>query len=79
MPKNVKGGLWEFLYIHFILLQNRKKIMGPFGDIKKICQKSLTKPKKPAQKIFVKGGTRTHVLLLGRPQKNLITLYAKCQ
>ena len=25
---------------------------GPFGDIKKTEEKSLTKPKKPAQKIF---------------------------
>ena len=25
---------------------------GPFGDILKICEKSITKPKKPAQKYF---------------------------
>ena len=25
---------------------------GPFGDINKLCEKSVTKPKKPAQKIF---------------------------
>ena len=42
---------------------------GPFGDIKKNCEKSLTKPKKPAQKNLIKDGTQTHVLLLGRPQK----------
>ena len=42
---------------------------GPFGDIKKIAKKSLTKPKKIYTKKLVKGGTRTHVLPLGRPQK----------
>ena len=44
---------------------------GPFADIEKICQKSLTKPKYSAQKIG-QGGTRTHVLLLGRPQRTLV-------
>ena len=42
---------------------------GPFGDIKKIAKKSLTKPKKIYTKKLAKGGTRTHVLPLGRPQK----------
>ena len=28
---------------------------GPFGDIEKIAKKSLTKPKKHAQKIFGQG------------------------
>ena len=40
---------------------------GPFEDI---CEKSLTKPKKFAQKNFGHGGTRTHVILLVRPQKS---------
>ena len=40
---------------------------GPFGDI---CEKSLTKPKKIAQKNFGHGGTRTHVILLVRPRKS---------
>ena len=31
------------------------------------------------KKLLVKGETRTHVLLLGRPQIILINLYAKCQ
>ena len=31
------------------------------------------------KKIVVKGETPTHVILLGRPQKILINLYAKCQ
>ena len=32
------------------------------------------KAEKPAQKILVKGGTRTHVLLLGRPQKAVTSM-----
>ena len=40
---------------------------GPFGDI---FEKSLTKPKKFAQKKFGHGGTRTRVILLVRPQKS---------
>ena len=40
--------------------------------------KKYHKAKKPAQKNFRQGWTRTHVLLLGRPQKNR-NLYAKCQ
>ena len=51
---------------------------GPFGDNKKIAEKSITTPKKPAQIIFGQGWTRTHVLLLDRPQKSR-NLYAKCQ
>ena len=47
---------------------------GPFGDIKKIAKKSLTKPKESTQKKLVKCGTRTHVLLLGRPQKAVTSM-----
>ena len=39
-------------------------------------EKNFTKPKS-LQKKLVKGETRTHVLLLGRPQKILISLYAQ--
>ena len=46
---------------------------GTFGDIEKVCKKFVQK------KILVKGETRTHVLLLVRPQKSLINLYAKWQ
>ena len=52
---------------------------GIFGDMKKNCEKSKKKNEKHAQKSLVKGETRTHVLLLGRPQKILTNLYAKCQ
>ena len=47
--------------------------------MKKKLRKKVTKPKYHAQKILVKGETRTHVLLLGRPQIIPINLYAKCQ
>ena len=46
---------------------------GPFGDIKKIAKRSLTKPKKITRKL-VNGGTRTHVLPLGRPQKAVTSM-----
>ena len=49
---------------------------GPFGDI---CEKKVSQSRKKLhKKILVKGGTRTHVLLLGRPQKSR-NLYAKWQ
>ena len=49
-------------------MQIRQKMMGgPFEDI---CEKSLTKQKKFAQKNFGHDGTRTHVILLVRPQKS---------
>ena len=47
---------------------------GPFGDIKKFAKKSLTKPKKIYKKNLVKGGTQTHVLPLGRPQKAVTSM-----
>ena len=77
VPKNLEEGtLWDFLT--FVLLQNTKKMKGGiFGDMKKSEKKSQSRNN--AQKILVKGETRTHVLLLGRPQIILINLYAKCQ
>ena len=51
VPKNVKGAPVAVFEIYFFAkLKKMKK--RPFGDLKKICEKSLTKPKKPAQKIF---------------------------
>ena len=50
---------------------------GLFGDIKKIAKKSH-KAENLHKKNLVGDGTRTHVLLLGRPQKSR-NLYAKCQ
>ena len=48
---------------------------GPFGDIKKIAKKKSHKAeKKSTQKNLVKGGTRTHVLPLGRPQKAVTSM-----
>ena len=47
----------------------------PLETLKKIAEKRLTKPKKQhAQKNLVKGETRTHVFLLGRPQKIVINI-----
>ena len=58
MPKNVKGGpLGVFEHPFFCKIERNEG--GPSGDSKKICEKSLTKPKKHAQKILVMGGTRT--------------------
>ena len=52
VPKNVKGGPLG-VFEHPIFCEIEKKMKGgPFGDIKKTEEKSLTKPKKPAQKIF---------------------------
>ena len=52
--KKCKRGLWEFLNIHSFA--KKEKIEGgPFGDIEKVCEKSLTKLKYPAQKIFGQG------------------------
>ena len=68
VPKICKRGPLGGFELPF-LCKIKKMKGGPFGDIKKICEKSLTKPKKPAQKKLIKDGTRTHVLLLGRPQK----------
>ena len=50
----------------------------PLESLKKICEKKSHKAEITTQKkILVKGETRTHVLLLGRPQKTLINLYAQ--
>ena len=46
---------------------------GPFGDIKKLRKKSH-KAEKNLHKKLVKGGTRTHVLPLGRPQKAVTSM-----
>ena len=52
---------------------------GPFGDIKKNCEKNYHKAEKNLLKnTSDQGWTRTHALLLGRPQKSR-NLYAKCQ
>ena len=70
MAKNVKGGLWEFLNIHSLAKWKKLK-GGPFGDIKKICEKKSHKAEITSTKNLLKGETQTHVLLLDRPQKLL--------
>ena len=48
---------------------------GPFGDNKKNCEKKSHKAEKNLhKKNLVKGGTRTHVLPLGRPQKAVTSM-----
>ena len=51
---------------------------GPLETFKEFAKKKYHKAKKPAQKIFGQGRTRTPVVLLGRPQ-NSRNLYAKSQ
>ena len=63
MQKNVKEGPFG-VFEHPLFCKIEKMKGGHFGDIKKICEKSLTKPKKPAQKNLDKGGNRTHVFCL---------------
>ena len=50
-PKNVKGGLWEFLNIRSFA---KKKIFegGPVGDIKKNCEKKFHKTEITCTKKF---------------------------
>ena len=45
--------------------------------LRKIAKKVSQSRKNLHKKVLVKGETRTHVLRLGRPQKNLINLYAQ--
>ena len=53
---------------------------GELLETSKNCEKkSHIAEKNLHKKILVMGGTRTQVLLLGRPQKSLIKLYAKRQ
>ena len=52
---------------------------GPFGDIKKICEKSLTKPEKTCTKKFDQGRDSNPRPSAWQTSKSLINLYAKCQ
>ena len=65
MPKNVKGGP---LGVFEHPLTKMK------GDIKEICEKKYHKAEKNLHKSLVEGGTRTHILLLGRPQKAVTSM-----
>ena len=78
VPKNVKRGPLE-VFEHPFFSKKEKNEGGPFGGIKKNCEKSYNAEKTCTKNFLVMGGTRTHVLLLGRPQKSLIKLYAKRQ
>ena len=75
--KNCKQGEpLGFLKIHFVA-NYKKKLRGPSGDNKKIAKKISQSQINMHKKFLVKGETRTFVLLLPRPQKILINLYAK--
>ena len=67
--KNVKKGpLGVFEHPFFCILGKNEG--GTFWRHLQICEtKSHQAEKKPAQKFLVMGGTRTHVILLGRHQK----------
>ena len=80
MPKNVKGGpLGVFEHPFFCKIE--KKMKGdPLETFKKIAKKSLTKPKKPAQKIFGHGRDSKPRPSAWQTSKTiLIKLYAKWQ
>ena len=78
VPKNVKGGpLGVFEHPFFCKIEKIEG--GPSETLKKFAKKSLTMPKTCTKNFLVMGGTRIHVLLLGRPQKSLNKLYVKCQ
>ena len=77
VPKNVKGGsLGVFEHQFFCKIEKNE---GALWRHLKNLRKKSHEAEKPAQKNLAMGWTRTHVLLLGRPQKSLINLYAKCQ
>ena len=65
----------DFLSIHSFAKE--EKIEGrPFGDIEENARK-VSQSRRYMHKKMVEGETRTHVLVLGRPQKTLINLYAQ--
>ena len=80
MPKNVKVGThWDFLNIHSVA-KYQKIERGPFRDIEKLCKIKSRNAETTSTKIFWSSArleTRT-LLLLRRPQKILINLYANC-
>ena len=55
------------------MLQNIKKLKGdPLETPKKLREKVSQSRNNILKKFLVKGDTRTHVLLLGRPQKSYL-------
>ena len=73
VPKIVKVGPFG-IFEHPFCCKIEKNEGGPFGDIKQIYQKKSHKAEITfTKKFLVKGGTRTPVLLLGRPQKAELT------
>ena len=78
MPKNVKGGPLGVFELS-LFCKTEKNEGDPLETLKKFAKKMSHNDEKNLQKnFFGHGGTRTHVFLLGKPQKNIIKLYAKC-
>ena len=73
MPKNVKEGPLK-VFEHPFFCKIEKNEGDPLETLKKFAKKSLTKPKNLHKKFLVKDGTRTNVLLLGRPQKAVTSM-----
>ena len=69
VPKYVKGSGPLGVFEHPFFWKIEKTEGVPFGDIKKMRKKVSQSRNNLHKKFLVKGGTRTHVLLLGRPQK----------
>ena len=79
MPKHVKEGpLGNFEHPFFCKIEKNEG--GPFGDIKKICEKVSQSRKKPAHKNFGQGRDSNPRSSAWQTSKIiLINLYAKWQ
>ena len=69
VPKNCKRGPLGGFEHPFLCKIEKILRVDPLETLKKFAKKVSQSRKKPAQKNLIKDGTRTHVLLLGRPQK----------
>ena len=79
MPKNVEGGPLG-VFGHPLFCKIGKNEGGPLKTFEKVAKKSLTKPKKPAQKIFGDGRDSNPRPSAWQTSKTiLINFYAKWQ
>ena len=79
VPKNCKRGPLGGFEHPFLCKIEKKMKGGPFGDIKKLCEKGLTKPKKTCTKKFNQGRDSNPRPSAWQTSKSLINLYAKRQ
>ena len=70
VPKNVKGERPFGILLNIHSVAKYKKLKGSPSEKFKNLRKKVSQSRNNMQKILVKGETRTHVLLLGRPQKS---------